>query len=112
MISEDLTNEQKLSEQEIEGELDQERIVKERGVGNMREQIGQDRMAWQEVKVRSDTLLEQINEAGFDYRQLLEAMDDTATVELWTEQAEKLERRIQRLGPINLAAIEEYEEES
>ncbi|MGB5607167.1 MAG: chromosome segregation protein SMC, partial [Gammaproteobacteria bacterium] len=93
-------------------ELDQGRIAKERSVGNMREQIGQDRMAWQEVKVRSDTLLEQISESGFDYRQLLEALDDTATVELWSEQAEKLELRIQRLGPINLAAIEEYEEES
>jgi chromosome segregation protein len=31
---------------------------------------------------------------------------------VWAETAEKLELRIQRLGPINLAAIEEYEEES
>jgi len=62
--------------------------------------------------VRSDTLLEQINAAGFDHRQLLEAMPGEAGIEAWAQRAEKLEQRIQRLGPINLAAIEEYEEES
>ncbi|MDH3872286.1 MAG: chromosome segregation protein SMC, partial [Gammaproteobacteria bacterium] len=93
-------------------ELDQERARKERSVGVQREQIEQDRMAWQEIKVRSDTLLEQINESGFEYKPLLDEIDEAATVELWAVQAEKLEQRIQRLGPINLAAIDEYEEES
>jgi len=93
-------------------ELDQDRIRKERSVSSQREQIEQDRMAWQEVKVRSDTLLEQINEAGFEFKPLLDELDENATVEAWTELAEKLERRINRLGPINLAAIDEFEEES
>ncbi len=93
-------------------ELDQERIRKERAIGSQREQLAQDRMAWQEIKTRADTLLEQINASGFEYQLLLEHMDAEATVELWAEQAEKMEQRIQRLGPINLAAIEEYEEES
>ena len=93
-------------------EFDQQRIGKERSVSNMREQVEQDRMAWQEIKVRSDTLLEQITESGFEYQPLLEQIDESATVEVWAETAEKLELRIQRLGPINLAAIEEYEEES
>ena len=93
-------------------ELDQDRVHKERSVSSQREQIEQDRMAWQEVKVRSDTLLEQINEAGFEYKPLLDELDENATVEVWTELAEKLERRINRLGPINLAAIDEFEEES
>jgi chromosome segregation protein len=93
-------------------ELDQERIRKERNVGSMREQLAQDRMAWQEIKVRSDTLLEQITASGFEYKPLLDEIDEAASVEAWAEKAEKLELRIQRLGPINLAAIEEYEEES
>ena len=93
-------------------QLDQERARKERSVGVQREQIEQERMAWQEVKVRSDTLLEQINESGFEFKPLLDEIDEAATVELWAAQAEKLEQRIQRLGPINLAAIDEYEEES
>jgi chromosome segregation protein len=93
-------------------ELDQERIRKERAVSSQREQIEQERMAWQEIKVRSDTLLEQISESGFEHQPLLEQLEEGATVDAWAEQADKLERRIQRLGPINLAAIEEYEEES
>jgi chromosome segregation protein len=93
-------------------ELDQERVRRERSVGEQREQLAGDRMAWQEIRTRADTLLEQINGSGFEYQLLLEHMDTEATVELWAEKAEKLEQRIQRLGPINLAAIEEYEEES
>ncbi len=93
-------------------ESDQERIRKERTVATQREQIDRDRMAWQEIKVRSDTLLEQINESGFACQMLLEQLDESASIEVWAERAEKLELRIQRLGPINLAAIEEYEEES
>jgi chromosome segregation protein len=92
--------------------LDQERIRKERSASNMREQLEQDRMAWQEIRVRSDTLLEQITASGFEYQPLLEQIDESASVAVWAETAGKLELRIQRLGPINLAAIEEYEEES
>jgi chromosome segregation protein len=93
-------------------EREQERVRKERAVSSRRERVEQDRMAWQEIRVRSDTILEQINEAGFDYQALNETIDEAATVEVWAERAEKLEKRIQRLGPINLAAIDEYEEES
>jgi chromosome segregation protein len=93
-------------------EQDQERLRRERSVSSQREQVEQDRMAWQEIKVRSDTLMEQLAESGFDYQPLVESIDPDATVDVWAEQAEKLEKRIQRLGPINLAAIDEYEEES
>jgi chromosome segregation protein len=93
-------------------EHDQERTRKENNVSGMREQVERDRMAWQEIKVRSDTLLEQITESGFEFKPLLDEIDEAATVEVWAERADKLELRIQRLGPINLAAIEEYEEES
>ena len=39
-------------------------------------------------------------------------MDEAATVEAWDEKLEKLRRRIDRLGPINLAAIDEFKEQS
>jgi len=93
-------------------ELDQQRVSEERAVSEQREQMERERMAWQEVKVRSDTVLEQINAADFDCNELLEGMEDEASVDAWEERAEKLDRSIQRLGPINLAAIEEYDEES
>jgi chromosome segregation protein len=93
-------------------EQDQERVRKERSVSNRREQVEKERMGWQEIKVRSDTLMEQIIEAGFDYPELFASIDEGARVDVWAERVEQLEKRIQRLGPINLAAIEEYDEES
>jgi chromosome segregation protein len=93
-------------------ELDQERLRKERLIGSQREQLAQERMAWQEIKVRADTLMEQIGASGFVYEALLEQLVEGASAEAWSEQAAGLEQRIQRLGPINLAAIEEFEEES
>jgi chromosome segregation protein len=42
---------------------------------------------------------------------LLEALAPEADVDAWAERLEALNRRIERLGPINLAAIDEYEQE-
>jgi chromosome segregation protein len=42
---------------------------------------------------------------------LLEALAPEAEASAWAERLEALNRRIDRLGPINLAAIEEFEQE-
>ena len=39
-------------------------------------------------------------------------MPEEASVDAWAEALDRMGRRIQRLGPINLAAIDEYEQES
>ena len=64
------------------------------------------------VAATPDALLEQIRESGFELATLVEQLDEDATLQAWEEEAERLNARIQRLGPINLAAIEEYEEQS
>jgi len=69
-------------------------------------------MAWQEIKTRAQTLLEQLAETGQPLEEVLAALPEDANEQEWAQQAEDLERKIQRLGAINLAAIEEYEEES
>jgi chromosome segregation protein len=43
---------------------------------------------------------------------LLEELDEAAEVDTWEEKLEKARRRIDRLGPINLAAIDEFKEQS
>ena len=93
-------------------EQDQQRHRRERDAQELREQLGQEKLAWQEIKVRGETLLEQVAVSGFELAQLVEELDEQATVDAWAEEVERLEARIQRLGPINLAAIEEYEEQS
>jgi len=78
----------------------------------IRSELEQMRMAWQEIKVRRQTLLEQIEASQYELAQLLEEMPAEANEAEWVQQAAEMERRIQRLGAINLAAIEEYTEQS
>jgi chromosome segregation protein len=61
--------------------------------------------------VRLKTLDEQLAEQEYDAAALLESLDDKAEVDAWAADVEKLEQRIQRLGPINLAALDEQTEQ-
>jgi chromosome segregation protein len=93
-------------------EDEQQRHRKESDTQKFRDRLGQEKLAWQEIRVRGETLLEQIVASGFALATLAEELDEEASVEGWEAEAERLSGRIQRLGPINLAAIEEYEEQS
>ena len=93
-------------------EQEQQRHRKEHTSQQVREQLGQHKLAWQEIKVRGETLIEQISQSDFELSTLVEELDEEATVEAWEAEEERLDNRLQRLGPINLAAIEEYEEQS
>jgi chromosome segregation protein len=44
--------------------------------------------------------------------ELLEGLDEDADPDAWNEQLEKIRGRIDRLGPINLAAIDEFKEQT
>jgi len=93
-------------------EDEQKRHQKEQQAEQLRDRLGQEKLHWQEIKVRGETLLEQIAESGFELAQLVEDMPEDAALEAWETETEALANRISRLGPINLAAIEEYEEQS
>jgi chromosome segregation protein len=93
-------------------ELERQRHVVEQRVQEERSKLDQVRMARQEIVVRSRTLEEQLVETGFERAALEAEMPDGASVPAWQEQAERLGLRIQRLGPINLAAIDEFKEQS
>jgi chromosome segregation protein len=101
--------------QGIEAEMrehDQRRMAVERQAEEIRANLEGLRMAWQEINVRRQTLREQLAETPFTAEALLEAMEEGATVAAWQEKVETLAQRIQRLGPINLAAIDEFKEQS
>ncbi len=92
--------------------LEGDRHEAEDRVQDVRGTLEQAKMVWQEFNIRAKTLKEQLDETGFELKSLLDALDESASVESWQEQVDKLERRIQRLGPINLAAIDEFAEQS
>jgi chromosome segregation protein len=95
-----------------QGEREQQRSGVERELDALRSQQDRLRMAWQEVSVRSQTLKEQLSESGFELSALIDELESGAELNTWEQRAEEIQRKIDRLGPINLAAIEEYEEQN
>ncbi|MBA2654872.1 MAG: chromosome segregation protein SMC [Gammaproteobacteria bacterium] len=66
------------------------------------------RLECQSFRVKMSTYTEQIQEAGFELEQVQQQLPEEARVDTWEEQLIKIDNRIQRLGPINLAAIDEF----
>jgi chromosome segregation protein len=93
-------------------EQDQQRLEIEREIEVLRSEQDKRRMAWQEVSVRCRTLKERLDESGFELQVLIDELDEGATLSASEEQAGDLARKIERLGSINLAAIDEYQEQS
>ncbi|MFC1750277.1 chromosome segregation protein SMC, partial [Pseudomonadota bacterium] len=93
-------------------ELNDKRHQVENKSQQTRSQLEQQRMSTQEYRVRAQTVREQFNETGMNMPKILDALPEEATEQKWQSQVSELAQRIQRLGAINLAAIEEYEEQS
>ncbi|MCK5722546.1 MAG: chromosome segregation protein SMC, partial [Gammaproteobacteria bacterium] len=93
-------------------ELEEARTEAENGVQEVRSGLESIRIGWQEIKVRRETLEELINETSYVLQTLIDEMPEQANEPEWKQSADDLEQKIQRLGPINLAAIEEYEQEA
>jgi len=92
--------------------LDQERAGHEKTIQELREALEQERIARQELAVRRETLEEQVRETCLELAQLVAELPPEANEELWQQSLAELVAKIERLGPINLIAIEEYEEQS
>ena len=60
----------------------------------------------------NDILAEQFAELGLELAEVTAALDEAADIDQWDERLTTVRRRIDRLGAINLAAIEEFEEHS
>jgi chromosome segregation protein len=93
-------------------ELDQSRMSNEQFVEEARSAVNEARLAVQEVSVRREGFAEQFSRTSFELDELLASLDESSEVEGWEEKLEKVRRRIDRLGPINLAAIDEFKEQS
>ena len=88
----------------------EQNVETQRSLEEQRGQLNELQLAWQEANVRSKTVQEQLQEYDVAAESVLEALEEGANLEQWEEKSQKLERKINRLGPINLAAIGEFEE--
>lgn len=93
-------------------EAEQSRNRAEQEVQAVRSHLEQERLAAQKFEVQRKALADQLAEDNFDLETLLESIPDNAQIQPLEAELEQLAGKIARLGPINLAAIEEYKSES
>ena len=97
--------------------LEQQRGEFEQRSQNIRAQLEKLRLDSQETRVRSKTILEQLAETGFELEAVLETLsnqetdNEQASSKQWNGKLSVVAEKITRLGPINLAAIDEYKEQ-
>jgi len=101
--------------EEVEQELrdqDQARLQIEQSVEAARSLVSDAKMALQEIRVRREGIAEQLGKTDFVFEKLLAGLEENANPMEWEEKLDKVRTRIDRLGPINLAAIDEFKEQS
>lgn len=74
------------------------------------EQLQLTRLELEAVRGRREALTAQLDETRQDIEGLEAVLDGGAVTDVWEKKLEHVERKITRLGPINLAAIAELEE--
>ncbi|MBM0105295.1 chromosome segregation protein SMC [Steroidobacter sp. S1-65] len=92
--------------------MDQQRQDREQAIEKARAGLDDLRMAAEGLKVRRETLQEQFAATQFDLATVYQEMPPEAEVGAWEETLEDLSEKIQKLGAVNLAAIEEFQEQS
>ncbi len=92
--------------------LDQGRMEAEAAVEAARARLEDVRMAAQELKIRHQTLLEQFTATQFDLAMVYQEMPAEADIASWEQTLSDMAGKIERLGQVNLAAIDEFKEQS
>jgi chromosome segregation protein len=93
-------------------EKDRERQRAVQEADGIRQALEQARLGQQELELNARAIRREVEGRGHDVEQLAAELPDDATPGDWEERLETLQAQIERLEPVNLAAIQEYEEES
>ena len=93
-------------------DLDERRVGCETGVEQVRSVMDDARLGAQEIRVRRESIGEQFASTHFDLAALLAALAPEASIAAWEHSVAETAERIERLGSVNLAAIEEFKEQS
>ena len=92
-------------------EREQQRFTLSQAVQAQREVVNDGLVERKALEVRARTLREQFPGAAIDLNAVLQTLPEEATESAWSAALAELGQRIDRLGPINLAAVDEYEAE-
>ena len=80
----------------------------EESVEQVRTRLETARLEFQTISVKRTTIEDQLRDDKVSLTSVLESMPADADVDVWEADLNRINLRIQRLGAINLAAIEEY----
>lgn len=94
-------------EQEFKN-LEEKRQIIDRDITKIRNTLESLRVEWHGWKVKTETIVEQIKETEFKLEDILKELPQDITTEEWQAKLDQIVQRINRLGPINLIAIDEY----
>ncbi len=89
-------------------ELEASRMKQEQAVQSIQSDIQRLRLRETETSVRLETLAEEITKRDAVPQEIASALPEEASEAEWQEKVDRAAARINRLGPINLAAIDEY----
>ena len=92
--------------------FEKQRAEHEQRLQEQREALERIRLSRQELAVRKQSFLEQLQEAGHALAEVLETMPEEAGEAEWQRRLADIEQKISRMGAINLAAIDEFAEQS
>jgi len=93
-------------------ELEHKRNEIQDRVNATREELMRARVKSEGASVKREAILEQLRDAKFELESVLAQLPEELSIETCEQELEKIGNRIQRLGPINLAAIDEYQQQS
>ncbi len=88
------------------------RAEQEKAVSEVRESADTMRMAVRELEIRREGIAEKFTATGLQLEEVQQSLPEDYTPEAWQERLEKVQRRLDRIGTVNLLAIEEFEEQS
>ena len=91
--------------------IEREKIEKEQLAISLREALENFRLEKQASTIEGDNLVGQIKDLDGDLNSLLNELDESKSSEDLASDLESIENKISRLGAINLAAMEEFEQE-
>lgn len=84
----------------------------QRDIAQKRETLEEVRLSGQESRVRTQSVLEQLEELHVAREAIPELLPEHPDEAAWIENIDRVAEKIARLGSINLAAIEEFEEQT
>jgi len=100
--------------QGLENDYREQDALRQRAIqasDEIRQDLERARLQQQEIQLTARSLQRQVEELGADVDELARELPDEVATGDWEAELERLRENIARLEPVNLAAIQEFEEE-